>query len=184
MGDGEKSKAETVALSEVIDGVIKGLKQLNDLSFSTEELKGVGVTSSFQNLPCMFDICLTEDDGEKEKTIRVKREMKQILKKRFSSQMRGQRIGFGEKYQTYVNVGIEHSVKPVKWKSRFWQSVAVGAVVSVIILAIVGVFAIVLKFTALKQEMQISRSAVQLQRGKTNLVQKVELSAKCEGIRK
>ena len=182
MSEGDKSKAKTVALSEVIDGVIKDLKQLNDFSFSTEELKGVGITSSFQDLPCMFDICLTEDDGENEKTIRVKRELKHILKKRFLPQTQEQRTGYGEKYQTYVNVGIEHCVKSAKWKSRLRKIVALCVVTLVLFLAIVGAVAIAGRFTIHKQEMQISKSAVQLLKGKTNLVQKVEISAKCEGM--
>ena len=56
------NKEKAVALSELIDGMIESLKQLKNSSCSGEDLKKLGIASSFQDLPCTFDICLTVAD--------------------------------------------------------------------------------------------------------------------------
>lgn len=172
-------KDKSVALSELIDGMIESLKQLKNSSFSKEDLKRTGIASSFQDLPCTFDICLTKENGKNEETTRIRRELKHILKKKFSSRVRGGKACSGEKYQTYVDLGIEHCVKPSKQISPSWKVVCWVLVVVVVLLV-----ALVNNFPSSKQNMEISHSVFRLQNGTTNLTQKAVLNIQGEVKRK
>lgn len=168
-----------VALSELIDGMIESLKQLKNSSFSNEDLKKLGIASSFQDLPCTFDICLTKETGTNEETTRIRRELKHILKKKFSSQGRGGKVCSGEKYLTYVDVGIEHYEKPAKWVSTFWKAVRWVLAAVIMLLAVVGVVSFANRLSPPRQKTEISNNVVRQFDG-TNLTQKVEMSFKCE----
>ena len=175
-----KENEKTAILLEWIEGVIGNLRKLKTSLSSKESLENLGIASSFQELPCTFDICLTKETGTKEETTRIRRELKHILKKKFSSQGRGGKVCSGEKYQTYVDVGIEHYIKPSKWVSTFWKVVRWALVAVVALLVAVGAVALVNKFSSSKQSVEISQSVVHLLDGTTNLTQKVEMSVKCE----
>lgn len=173
------NKEKAVALSELIDGMIESLKQLKNSSCSSEDLKKLGIASSFQDLPCTFDICLTKETGTNEETTRIRRELKQILKKKFSSRVRGGKIYSGEKYLTYVDVGIEHYEKPTKWASTSWKIVRCVLAVIVALLALVGVVSFANWVSPPRQKTEISNSVVRQFDG-TNLTQKAEMSVEYE----
>lgn len=173
-------KDTAVAFSELIEGMIESLKQLKNSSCSNEDLEKLGIALSFQDLPCTFDICFTKETGTNEETTRIRRELKHILKKKFSSQGRGGKVCSGEKYLTYVDVGIEHYEKPAKWLSVIGKIVCWVLAVVVVLLVSVGTVALVNKFSSSKQSVEISQSVVHLLNGTTNLTQKVEMSVKCE----
>ena len=168
-----------ITLSELLKGVTESLNRLKEPSFSKEELERKGVVSSFQNFPCTFDICYTKDDGKNEETTRIKSEFRHILKKRFLSRAQGEKTCSGEKYLTYVDVGIEHCVKPSKlgiwWKKA--GCVALGVIVALFVL--VGVASIANWLSPPKQKKDISNSIVRLFDG-TNLMQKVEMKMNYE----
>lgn len=173
------NKERTVALSELIDGMIESLKQLKNSSCSNEDLKKLGIASSFQVLPCTFDICLTKEIGTNEETTRIRRELKHILKKKFSSRVRGGKVCSGEKYQTYVDVGIEHYVKPSKRGAGRKNAGVVALGVIVALLALVGVVSFANWFSPPRQKTEISNSVVRQFDG-TNLTQKAEMSVEYE----
>lgn len=173
------NKDKAVALSELIDGMIESLKQLKNPSFSNADLKKLGIALSFQDLPCTFDICLTKETGTNEETTRIRRELKQILKKKFSSQVRGGKVYSGEKYLTYVDVGIEHCVKPSK-RGAGWKNAGVVALgVIVALLALVGVVSFANWLSPPRQKTEITNSVVRQFDG-TNLTQKAEISVEYE----
>ena len=177
--DNAASQSKPVTLAELIDGMIESLKQLKNSSFSNADLKKLGIASSFQDLPCIFDICLTKETDTNEETTRIRRELKHILKKKFLSQVRGGKVCSGEKYLTYVDVGIEHCVKPSKrvagWKNT--GVVALGVIVA--LLALVGVVSFANWLSPPRQKTEISNSVVRRFDG-TNLTQKAEISVEYE----
>ncbi len=167
---------EGVTLSELLKGVTESLSRLKEPSFSKEDLENKGIMTSFQNLPCTVDICYTKDDGKNEETTRIRSEFKHILKKRFTSRVRGGNACSGEKYLTYVDVGIEHCVKPSKL--GIWWKKAGG--VALVVLVLVGVVSIASCFSPHRQKTEISHSVVRMLNGKTNLFQKVEMKMNYE----
>lgn len=170
---------EGITLSELLKGVTESLNRLKEPSFSKEELERKGVVSSFQNFPCTFDICYTKDDGKNEETTRIKSEFRHILKKRFLSRARGGKVCSGEKYLTYVDVGIEHCVKPIKQGEGWRKACCVSVSVIGVVLALVGVVSIASCFSPPRQKKDISNSIVRQFDG-TNLLQKVEMKMNYE----
>lgn len=168
-------KGKGAKLSDLIEGMIGDLDKLKNSSFSEEDLRELGIASSFKNLPCTFDICLTQNVGTNEETTRIRRGLKHILKRRFSSRVQGGKGCSGEKYLTYVEVGIEHCVKPIKRN----EGLKKAGCVSVALLALVGVASIVNVFSPPKQKKEISNSIVRQFDG-TNLMQKVEMKMNYE----
>lgn len=181
--DGSK-KGEAEILSGLIDGMIGCLGTLKSSSFSEVELKELGIASSLKNLPCTFDICLTQNVGANEETTRIRRGVKHVLKKRFSSEGRGGKVYSREKYLTYVDVGIEHCVKPSKQGSMLCRAGFVVLVTVVVLAAAVGTVILVNKFSASKQGVEISHSVVHMLNGTTNLSQKVVVNIQGEVERK
>ena len=172
-------KSEGITFSEFLKEMTESLNKLKEPAFSKEELESCGIASSFQDLPCTFDICLTKETGTNEETTRIRRELKQILKKKFSSRVRGGKIYSGEKYLTYVDVGIEHYEKPTKWASISWKIVRCVLAVIVALLALVGVVSFANWFSPPRQKTEISNSVVRQFDG-TNLTQKAEMSVEYE----
>ena len=173
------NNCEGITLSELLEGVTESLKKLKEPLFSKEKLEKTGIVSSFQNFPCTFDICHTKDDGENEETTRIRSELKHILKKRFSSRARGGKVCSGEKYLTYVDVGIEHCVKPIKQGEGWRKACCVSVGVIGVVLALVGVVSIASCFSPPRQKKDISNSIVRQFDG-TNLLQKVEMKMNYE----
>ena len=167
-----------VTLSEFFKGVTENLNKLKEPVFSKEELERRGITSSFQNFPCVFDICRTKEGWFKHETTRIKSSLKHILTSKCSSQ--DKELAVQETYLTYVDVGIEHYEKLAKWLSVIGKIVCWVLAVVVVLLVSVGTVALVNKFSSSKQSVEISQSVVRLLNGTTNLAQKVEMSVKCE----
>lgn len=175
------NKEKIVALSKLLGNLLGGIKQLKEFSLSKEELEEVGIASSFQDLPCTFDIRLTREADTDVETTRIRRELKHIL---ISSRVQGGEACSGEKCLTYVDVGIEHCVKPSKKVSTFWKVVRWTLVAAVALAAVAGTVVFVNNFSSSTQNMEISHSVFRLQNGTTNLTQKAVLNIQGEVKRK
>lgn len=169
-------KGKGAKLSDLIEGMIGDLDKLKNSSFSEEDLRELGIASSFKNLPCTFDIRYTKEGLLENKTTLIKSSLKQILTGASSPQVDGTNR---KSYLTYVEVSIEHHVISSKlqvWAKRIILMVLIGVVV---LAAVWGVSCLIKHCVAQKNEAVNSCFTVRQFDG-TNLMQKVEMKMNYE----
>lgn len=172
-------KSEGITLSEFLKEMTESLNRLKEPAFSKEELEKRGITSSFQNFPCTFDICHTKEGWRGHETTRIKSSLKHILTSKCSSHDKELVAQNEETYLTYVEVEIEHHTASSWFGILIKKIVRVGVVTAAIVAPIWGGHFLVTRCLYQKKGSEISwLPACRLEQIK--LVQKAEMSAKYE----
>ena len=125
-----------VTLSEFFEGVTENLNKLKEPVFSKEELERRGITSSFQNFPCVFDICCTKEGWVKHETTRIKSSLKHILTSKCFLNDKELVAPNKEMYLTYAEVGIEYHITSSSWVLLFKRIISVVLIVVATMLTI------------------------------------------------
>lgn len=125
-----------VTLSEFFEGVTENLNKLKEPVFSKEELERHGITSSFQNFPCVFDICCTKEGWVKHETTRIKSSLKHILTSKCFLNDKELVAPNKEMYLTYVEIGIEYHTTSSCWALLVKRIISVGLIVATTMLTI------------------------------------------------
>lgn len=128
---------ESVTLSKLLEGVTESLNRLKEPSFSKKELESHGIVTSFQNLPCTFDISISKKTTREQQYTRIRSSPKRVFTRECSAKDGdNQDVSGKERCFTYIEVGIEHHTSSC-WFG-FWNS----RIVQLILIAIVAVLAI------------------------------------------
>ena len=162
-----------IPFSNFLEEIIASLNQLKEPSFAKGELEEKGITSSFQNLPCTFNISLTKRSVLGTTTTCMRSELQHILTEKT---MNVNEKATNEKYLTYVKVGIDHnksSSMSVFLESRI---VRLFCVILIVLLILGGSLCVVQLFTRQKNRVEM-KSVLQSFDG-TNLIQKCEIGIK------
>lgn len=167
MSDANKN----IPFSKFLEGIVASLNQLKEPSFAKGDLEEKGITSSFQNLPCTFNISLTRRSALGTTTTCMRSELQHILTEKTMSEK-----ATNEKYLTYVKVGIDHNesfLMNVFLESRI---VRLFCVILIVLLILGGSLCVVQLFTRQKNRVEM-KSVLQSFDG-TNLIQKCEIGIK------
>lgn len=168
----EETEKGEISLSKLLEGVVSSLNQLKEPLFSQKELNEKGITSSFQNLPCTFNIRLETNDASETAITSVKSELKRT--RVAATTHENCTVSSDEpRYLTYVEIGIEHSKTSLGnsfWDSRWVRGLSI---IAMVLLLVFGIFGGV-KYMAGGSQKMGTKSVVQQFDG-TNLTQKIEI---------
>lgn len=135
---GESTVEDRITLSRLLERLVASLNQLKEPSFSLKELNERGVTTSFQDFPCLFDLRHESQSASGTVVTHIRSGLKQIPVDRVSVPCCGvsPAVKEGGRCLTCLEVSMEHS-KTSAWKA-FWGSQAVRALVVVATAALSG----------------------------------------------
>ena len=172
-------KSEGITLSEFLKEMTESLNKLKEPAFSKEELESCGITSSFQDFPCTFDICRTKESLCGRETTRIKSSLKHILTSRCSSHDKELVAQNEETYLTYVEVEIEHHTASSWFGILIKKIVHVGLVIVTIVASIGGGYYLIERCLGQKKGSEASWLSV-CRVEQIKLMQKAEMSVEYE----